>query len=108
GVCGGNDCDDHDPYTHPGADFSTRAPHPPTNGDWNCDGRVEKQYPSSLLCPLNLNALGGQPCSAFSGFAADPGCGESNTFITCEPGGLLVNLACVAPADAGTRPQGCR
>jgi hypothetical protein len=110
GACGGNDCDDNDPRAHPGADFRTDPPHPPTNGDWNCDKRVDKQYPANLMCTaLNLNALGGQPCSAFSGFVGDPGCGQSDTFVTCVPGSLLLgNVTCMAPPDAGTRMQGCR
>jgi hypothetical protein len=77
-TCWGYDCDDTDPHANPGVGmFQTYAPHPPTNGDWNCDGKVDKQYPVNVVC----SALPIAGCN--SGFTGDPPCGATAPFVQC-------------------------
>lgn len=75
GTCGGNDCNDLDPFIpHDGFVSSKPVGH---SGDWNCDGVVTKQFPVNLNCGLLAN------CSA-AGFTGDPPCGTSGEFVTCK------------------------
>jgi hypothetical protein len=100
GACGGNDCDDHDPRANPGVtDFRTDPPTPVTKGDWNCNGRLEKQYNTYVSCPTLQ--LGGS-CDAVNGFMDDPPCGTSSMFVQCASA-----LVC-APGPVTMRVQGCR
>jgi hypothetical protein len=93
GACGGNDCNDHNAKQHPGADFVTDEPDAAPFGDWNCDGIVEMQYPSTSC---GVGTCGTQ------GFTSNTGCGITNPFVSCNPQALC-------PAnDAGMRTQGCR
>ena len=93
GACGGNDCNDHNPKQNPGVkqpvyDEPDAAPF----GDWNCDGKVDYDYPF-VACGVNT-------CNAQT-FATSTGCGITNPFVTCA-----APVTC-APVDAGTRTQGC-
>jgi hypothetical protein len=101
-VCGGNDCDDHDARAYWGEpDFLTFTPTPTTNGDWNCDGTLEKQYNASVSCGLvNL----GQ-CDTTSGFTTDPACGVAAAFVQCHTNtsGLLCGVVATT-----MKTQGCR
>jgi hypothetical protein len=100
-TCGGLDCDDTDKHANPGVTtFQTYAPHPPSNGDWNCDGIVETQFPTSFNCGL----LGSSSCAGKSGFTDAPGCGATSTkFITCK---VSTGLLCVTDTT-GSNTQGC-
>ncbi|MBV9945951.1 MAG: hypothetical protein JOZ69_03795, partial [Myxococcales bacterium] len=101
GTCGGTDCDDHDPRAYFGEpSFLTFAPTPVTNGDWNCDSRVEKEFPANVTCSLvSLSA-----CDTTAGFTGDPACGASGTLIQCQSNGLL---GCTI-GTSSPRVQGCR
>ncbi len=91
--CGGTDCDDNDPLVHPGQTFQTIIPDAGSNfGDWNCDGVVEKEFPT-MSCNIAV-------CGNTEGFAIAEGCGVTGQYETCS--GLC------AYADAGARTQGCR
>jgi hypothetical protein len=106
GTCGGNDCDDQDGRAHPGAGFVTDLPHPPTNGDWNCDGALEKEY---LWTNLTCGGLNLGQCPSIYGFQHDPGCGQTDTFVTCTTGYVagILGLTCTN-GSTDTRKQGCR
>src|SRR5690606_35032132 len=41
-ICGGDDCDDEDARAHPNAGFVAAVPPASTNGDWDCNGVLEK------------------------------------------------------------------
>ncbi len=95
-ACGGDDCNDHDARVHPNAadgGFVFDVPSGFPNGDWNCDGVVEKEWPF-VACGLTS-------CQAQS-FAVDTACGATAQFVSCTG-----TLACAA-VDAGSRTQGCR
>jgi hypothetical protein len=100
-TCGGLDCDDTDKHANPGVTtFQTYAPHPPSNGDWNCDGTVETQFPTSFNCGL----LGSSGCAGKSGFTDAPGCGATSAkFITCK---VSTGLLCVTDTTS-SNTQGC-
>jgi hypothetical protein len=102
-VCGGNDCDDHDARAYWGEpNFLTYTPTTTTNGDWNCNGVLEKQYPPNVMCGLvNLGS-----CATTAGFSNDPACGTPGPFVQCQTntGGLL----CVAGTMSTTKVQGCK
>lgn len=100
-LCGGDDCDDGDPRAHPNADFVAAAPPATTNGDWNCDGVIEKQWATHVSC---FSVGGSSACDTLSGFLDDPACGESGRFVQCE---LRSGSRCV-PAAFEIRRQSCR
>ncbi len=101
GSCGGDDCDDLDARAHPGlTGFFTHAIFPPTNGDWDCSGVVDKQF-TDVNQACGLISLG--KCVQKTGFAADPKCGTQGTYITeC----IFENLSCKAVTKL--EYQGCR
>lgn len=96
---GEEDCDDLDPLRHPNADWTVEEPvgH---DGDWNCDGVVERRPKVNLECGgLSVACTGG------SGFTNVPPCGIEADFYICQPEGLL---GC-APIPNGARvKQICR
>jgi hypothetical protein len=99
-VCGGDDCDDHDArafFAEP--DFLTFTPTATTQGDWNCNGSLEKQYAVNVSCGL-LNL--GQ-CNTTSGLTGDPACGTSGPFVQCQSNGLLCSAI-----STTTKTQGCK
>lgn len=101
-TCGGLDCDDNDPRANSKitAFDSVDLPIAPTNGDWNCNKTVEKQYPINVSC--TKLALGG--CDGQQGFSGDPGCATSGTYVFCK-----TNLAIGCVEDhSETRTQGCK
>jgi hypothetical protein len=73
--CGGNDCNDLNTNVRPNQTYVAAKSEPPVNGDWNCDGKVEKQYDSNLGCSLGL---GGR-----EGFENDPPCGSESDLYRC-------------------------
>ncbi len=97
--CGGNDCDDNDSRANPGIkDISTAKARPTANGDWNCSGAVQKQFPEGQSCP-GL-ALG--KCAQNTGFTKVVACGEQGDYITT----CTLNIAtCVATTKKEI--QGC-
>lgn len=94
----GTDCNDLDDFI-PHQGFVASKPAPGATGDWDCDGKVTKQFPVNVSCGLLSN------CNA-AGFTGDPGCGESGTFVTCKPS-LVLGIAC-AVKSTETVTQGCR
>jgi hypothetical protein len=99
-LCGGNDCDDHDARAYWGEpDYLTFTPTTTTNGDWNCNGALEKQYTPNVNCGL-LNL--GQ-CNTTSGLTGDPACGTAGSFVQCQTSGLL----CVV-GSTSTKMQACK
>ncbi len=98
-ACGGTDCDDSDPHTHPGADFIDSAPPPGKNGDWNCDGVVTKQFPENLDC----SSLTATDCATYSGFVTKATCGEAANFVAC-----FVSQGAYLAKVQGLRKQGCK
>jgi hypothetical protein len=98
GACGGNDCCDTDPSANPGqVTFFTSADHC-GSFDYNCNGRIDYEYPTNLSCSgTSFNCMGG------SGFTGAPACGSLAPFCTCSPSGL----GCAASCGMSTQ-QGCR
>ncbi len=94
---GGDDCDDLDKRAHPNADFREEIGVPPTNGDWNCNGTVEKLY-----LPANCSGFSTN-CTAILGFAADEACGATGPYVQCTQAVITCGQA-----DAGIRKQGCK
>jgi hypothetical protein len=84
---GGNDCDDRDSRANPGVgdNYQLYPAHPPTNGDWNCDGIVEKKYAINVTCPLTTVG-----CATTEGFTGDPICGLQGPYITCKTGTIIL------------------
>jgi hypothetical protein len=81
--CGGAppDCDDFDPLIHPDPDggfvaepWPAESPWKPA-GDWNCDGKVEKDLPENLTCSIDCKGIG------FEGEAA---CGVVAVYKECS------------------------
>ncbi|MGH7293696.1 MAG: hypothetical protein ACRELB_02130 [Polyangiaceae bacterium] len=101
GTCGGLDCDDTDKHANPGVTtYQTYPAHPPSSGDWNCDGKVVMQFPESFNCGL----LAGSACAGKSGFTDTPGCGQTSAnFITCK---VSTALLCVVDTTT-SNTQGC-
>jgi hypothetical protein len=92
-TCGGDDCDDNDPHRNPGV--KSYVDTVTTDGDWNCDGTVEKESRPNVECsPL--------ACLFVAGMTTDPGCGQTGTFITCA------YQASCAIASSTQKKQGCR
>lgn len=103
--CGGTspDCDDRDSRTHPDQGFLLEKGDFPQQGDWDCNGTVERLYKTSVTCAgLNL----GLGCADIFGFEDAPACGEPGSFIRCERASLL-SLSCTV-ASRESRTQPCR
>ena len=102
GTCGGLDCDDTDKHANPGVTtFQTYAPHPPSNGDWNCDGTVTPQFLTGFNCGL----LASSACAGKKGFTDTTlACGQTSAnFITCK---VSTALLCVVDTTT-SNTQGC-
>jgi len=101
-TCGGNDCDDTDAHANPGVgSFQYWFPLGKMNGDWNCNGKVEKQYPANINCSSLLNVQ----CDTIQGFTGDdPGCSMLGIFVQCTS--ALVGLNCMDGPAQHVR-QGC-
>lgn len=98
-ACGGADCDDTDPLTHPGADFVDVTPPAGKNGDWNCDGVVTKQFSENLDC----SSFTADECATHLGYTTKATCGDLLTFVAC----FVSQGACLARVE-GLRKQGCK
>lgn len=98
---GGNDCCDTDKAAHPGVTAWFTTADACSSFDYNCNGQLDPQYPTSLHC----GGTGLTGCTGGSGFQSDPGCGNSGVLYTCTaPSGL--SLACT-PGDPISVTQGC-
>jgi hypothetical protein len=90
GMCGGNDCDDHDPLVYPGEPmyYGTPANNPAIGFDYDCSGTTDRD--PSLNKTVNCGLVG-LPCSADMGFLADvpPPCGGSAPWGTCKQQGVM-------------------
>src|SRR5262249_21285713 len=76
GTCGGLDCDDNDSRRNPGV--SMFLTYPTSDGDWNCDLTVDRQYTSNVVCNQILLTNNCNNAAGFSG--ADPGCGQQGNY----------------------------
>lgn len=98
------DCDDFDPLVYPeqdfvAADWDPRSPHVPAN-DWNCDGKVTKQFDYGIQCTLS-------DCT--EGFAEDIPCNAQGTYNICKPSlNVLGLLTLCSVGRTEQRTQGCR
>jgi hypothetical protein len=97
------DCDDLDSRAKHGQDFLDQPGVDPTNGDWNCDGRVTKYYPTKVSCS---GLLGGDTCKLVKGFTGDPPCGEFGDFIYCTTD--LLGSCVQDHVDKNTIKQACQ
>lgn len=95
------DCDDLDKRANPDAGFVTDQPTVDTLGDWNCDTKVNGQYPVNINCADYSGLL--SSCGSVEGFANNPSCGESSTYVFCKVSGL----SCVQ-GSSEIRKQGCK
>lgn len=95
-ACGGNDCDDDDGRAHPDAGFVSTAPTTKTNGDFDCDGIVTKQFLVNVSC----GALSSCPPQGFSG---NPPCGGASEYVQCK--GSSANCTV---GTSEIRTQGCK
>lgn len=105
GSCGGFDCNDKNRDVRPNQGFNTLTPvagdgSPGTNGDWNCNGTIERELKFNVdpSCP---SLLGGG--CANEGFVGEPACGTTARYVRCTP----VTLGCNKSLDT-TRPVACK
>lgn len=100
---GKTDCDDYDRRYTPNQGFLDIEPDPGKDGDWNCDGKVERYFAVNENCGGIL-----ENCNGREGFQGNPGCGQEGKYVFCKPGGLL-GLGC-EPDESKTqmRVQACR
>jgi hypothetical protein len=82
GPCGGDDCDDHDPTTHPGADYSTD---PTAKGDFDHDCSGAPDPDPTMNIAVNCGVVG-LPCKqAKDGFLGKiPECGKPGAWGNCQ------------------------
>lgn len=93
------DCDDGDPRAFPDAGFRTDQPTTDTQGDWNCDGTIRRQYPVLIDCA----SISYFNCNGAQGFAVDPACGSAASYVFCKRSGV----ACTT-GSSEIRIQGCK
>jgi hypothetical protein len=100
-TCGGNDCDDTDAHANPGVvSFQYWLPLGKMNGDWNCNGKVDKQYQTKINCSSLVNVQ----CNTIQGFTDDPGCSMLGNFVQCTS--TLIGVNCMDGPGQPVR-QGC-
>ncbi|MBX3211095.1 MAG: hypothetical protein KF850_03610 [Labilithrix sp.] len=90
---GAPDCDDTDSRTHPNQGFLFDKAEPPRNGDWDCNGTVEKLWTNEQATCSGLTL--GLGCSNIFGFTAPVACGEKGTWIRCKKRPGLLALDCI-------------
>lgn len=98
------DCDDSDKFIRPNQSFVGDFTWPSTVHsvayDWNCDGIVEKAYPTGLSCAGTVVT----GCTGGQGFmGSGPGCGTSADYFECKSMGTFCGAAKI-----DTRVQLCR
>ncbi len=96
----GGDCDDLDPFRHPGQIFTTEAPTGDGGWDWNCSGQVEKAYQENPACTGGLLT----PCGG-EGFQSTVACGQTGEFYRCIADRLL---GCSLTSYVEPRVQPCK
>jgi hypothetical protein len=77
GACGGSDCCDTDPATHPGVTAWFDAASKCGHFDFDCDGAETHEYPTQHCVPSGLAACGGD------GFEKDTACGQQASYEVC-------------------------
>jgi hypothetical protein len=96
---GGNDCCDTDKHAHPGVTAFFTVADACGNFDYNCNGKEDPQYATSLTC----GGTAATGCTGGAGFLTDPGCGNSAPFYQCVGNGLLT----CKPGNQVVLTQGC-
>lgn len=96
---GKHDCDDLDSRAHPGQGYLLDPAEPPMNGDWNCNGLLEKVFPrTNITCGLLL-------ADCTEGFVGNPPCGQEADYLYCtSPIGLLL----CTPKARSRETQSCK
>lgn len=96
------DCNDFDSRIRPSQAFLDQVPPPgmPKPGDWDCDGTVNKLFKVNAVC----SGVAGGPCNTQSGFAGDPPCGTSASYILCGD----VGIGLCEQKSSEMRKQACR
>jgi hypothetical protein len=100
------DCADQDPRANPKAFFQTTPILPPMRPgldpwDFNCDGKVNRQYGGPIQCPGFSIPSG---CTPGPQYVMDaPDCGVTGVFAVCVPDGI----GCAGQME-GELAQGCR
>lgn len=96
------DCNDYDSRVRPNQAFLDQTPPAgaPKPGDWDCNGTVDKLFKVNAVCSGAANG----PCNTQSGFAGDPPCGTSATFILCGD----VGIGLCEQKSTEMRKQACR
>jgi hypothetical protein len=96
---GDKDCDDTEPRARPNQDWIDTAPASAGNGDWNCNGKLEKRFKTGESCASGLS-IG---CAGREGFRENPACGEEGAYVVCK------SLAGLCEVDEETtRRQACK
>ncbi|MDF2691860.1 MAG: hypothetical protein K0S65_243 [Labilithrix sp.] len=85
------DCDDIDSRTRPLQGFLFDKAEAPRNGDWDCNGKVEKLWNESTTCAGLTLGLG---CPNIFGFTEPVACGEKGNWIRCKRRSGLLALDC--------------
>jgi hypothetical protein len=94
-ACQGNDCCDTDVEAFPGQTAFFEQPDRCGSYDYDCDGKVTRQY-GVVSCQWNVVACSGD------GFRTATDCGAHAAFASCSLGVFSCNQA------ASTRAQACR
>jgi hypothetical protein len=100
------DCDDTDKFINPDQTWVGDVKWPSDYQviyDWNCNGKVEKAYPTNLKCAYNLTT-----CTGGQGYKGDPGCGTSEDYFECQDKGALTGGCVAVKIDALPRKQLCK
>jgi hypothetical protein len=113
-ACDGGDCDDHDDRVR-STQTSFLDASSSRGNDWNCDGEVEREGNSGVVCTRLIDAGWAatattqqiEAACAKEGFVEDPGCGESGTYNRCEKVPAANQKVCRIAAS-GPRVRGCR
>jgi hypothetical protein len=89
---GQNDCDDNDTRSHPLQGYLFDKAESPRNGDWDCNGGVEKLYTREDTTCAGLTL--GLNCGNIFGFTQPVPCGEKGPWIRCKKRSGLLALDC--------------
>jgi hypothetical protein len=96
-VAGEYDCDDNDTRTHPYQGYLFDKAEPPRNGDWDCNGKVEKLWTNESASCAGLTL--GVNCQNIFGFTEPVACGEKGRWIRCKKRPGILTLDCVVDEE---------
>lgn len=99
------DCDDLDKRAFPDAGFVHELPTLDTQGDWNCDTKVNREFKVNIKC-ADYGGVLFSSCSSIEGFVSDPQCGAKATYVFCKPTGVSDCVEGRLPSEE--RTQGCK